>query len=733
MDSDMTSSSVSQSTGLKIRLPARKDWPSNQPRKVAGGSRVQRAMQARSQPSSEQAALRVRTVPIHLEHGSRRAANASRAPASVPLIAYYCLPVRVEHVLDVELWGRHRARATRLATQSGEGMFALQTRYELGPPVDPKFQRLQELFENLRTRDVKQNRSKEMTKEALDILKRHDPFYLLRCEPPTPEDMSYEEFWTASQTNAQARIVEPMVALISLRKLADRPGLRSLWVFDDTAWTRTFEWIEYLLPHRHETDLMDPADCQALVLSNVAPSFKKIIDTFYELSNARLESILLIPEARAPEILVDMWLKWRTIALTLDRPGGEYLRAILRFTTDCVGGVKGEKVEQLLVHELSRINFYRPRRIYCEMAYQVASLLHSSMDPELEEEIWALHTTMMTSLIELPVLRATGYPSRMTRTLAQGLFMVLLQPRRSGVLKGLFEALYTICRLSTDAQAITCAIRHRIFYILIQLEKLNIVDVQPMFDLVAGALVTPAALKAFHNSFQIVPHADRQSLRDKVAHIIVTYAERYKLVEAWEKEWPDLQTCGRRDCPNPESTDLRACPCGEVLFCSKECQRANWTEGHHSTVCWDDKDTAGSLSAKKLSFLVSIARMYLEENQSEIKRRLGDAYNPHHTVTLSLDITLEQERWMNPFSVPGPYPDAPQTFFMAVHFMQGARRCARIFQFFPDWWAGKSRGMPYVQLSHSFFKTGLPVEEGLTPRERLFGRCAAAAEDAENE
>ncbi|KAL1750983.1 hypothetical protein FB107DRAFT_294204 [Schizophyllum commune] len=710
MDSDMTSSSVSQSTGLKIRLPARKDWPSNQPRKIAGGSRVQRAMQARSQPSAEQAVLRVRTVIIHLEYGSRRAANASRAPASILPIAY-------------------NARATQFATQSEEGMFALQTRYELGPPVDPKFQRLQELFENLRTRDVKQNRSKEMTKEALDILKRHDPFYLLRCEPPTPEDMSYEEFWTASQTNAQARIVGPMVSLINLRKLADRPGLRTLWVFDDTAWVRTFEWIEYC--HRHETNLMHPEDCQALVLSHVAPSLKKIIDTFYELSNARLESILLIPEARATEILVNMWLKWRTIALTLDRPAGEYLLAILRFTTDCIGGHKGEKVKQLFVHELSRINFRLPRRTYCEMSYQVASLLHSSMNPELEEEIWALHTTMMTSLIELPVLRATGYPSRMTQTLAQGLFMALLQPRKSYVLKGLFEALYTICRLSTDAQAITCAIRHRIFYILIQLEKLKIVDVQPMFDLVAGALVTPAALKAFHNSLQLVSRADRQCLRDKVAHIIVTYAERYKLIEEWEKEWPDLQTCRRRDCPNPESTDLRACPCGEVLFCSKECQRANWIDGHHSTVCWDDKDTAGSLSAKKLSFLVSIARMYLEENQSKIKRRLGDAYNPHHTVTLN--ITLEQERWMNPFSVPGPYPDAPQTFFMAVHFMQGARRCARIIQFFPDWWAGKSRGMPYVQLSHSFFKTGLPVEEDLTPRERLFGRCAATAEDAENE
>ena len=125
--------------------------------------------------------------------------------------------------------------------------------------------------------------------------------------------------------------------------------------------------------------------------------------------------------------------------------------------------------------------------------------------------------------------------------------MVLLQPRRSGVLKGLFEALYTICRLSTDAQAITCAIRHRIFYILIQLEKLNIVDVQPMFDLVAGALVTPAALKAFHNSLRLVSRYERQSLRDKVAHIIVTYAERYKLIEEWGKEWPDLQTCRRRD------------------------------------------------------------------------------------------------------------------------------------------------------------------------------------------
>ncbi|KAI4519846.1 hypothetical protein K525DRAFT_286754 [Schizophyllum commune Loenen D] len=721
MDSDMTSSSAPQSTGLKIRLPARKDWPSNQPRKIAGGSRVQRAMQARSQPSAEQ-------YSAHASVG-RRTRCVYRMGLS------YCLPVRVEHVLDVELWGV--TRATQIATQSGEGMFALQTRYELGVPVDHKFQRLQELLEDLRTRDVKQNRTKELAKEVLDILKRHDPFHLLRCEPPTPEDMSYQGFWTAPQADVQTRIVTPMVALINLRKLADRPRLRSLWALDDTAWIRTFEWIEYLLvfPHRHETDLMDPADRQALVLSHVAPSLQRIVEVLHELSNARLESILLIPEARAPEILVDMWLKWRTTALTLDRPGGAFLRANLRFTNDCVGGVKGEKVRQLFVQELLRINFHLPRRIYCEMTYQVASLLHRSMDPELEEEIWALHTTMMVSLIELPVLRATGHPQRMTKTLAQGLFMALLQPRRSYVLKGLFEVLHTICRLSTNARAITCAIRHRIFYILVQLEKLKVVNVQPMFDLVAGALVTPAALKAFHNSLRLVSHTDRQSLRDKVAHIIVTYAERYKLIEGWEKEWPDLQTCRRRDCPNPESTDLRACPCGEVLFCSKECQRANWTDGHHSTVCWDDKDTAGSLSAKKLSFLVSIARMYLEQNQSEIKRRLGDAYNPHHTVTLSLDITLEQERWMNPFSVPGPYPDAPQTFFMAVHFMQGARRCARVFQFFPDWWAGKSRGMPYVQLSHSFFKTGLPEEEGLTPRERLFGRRAAEPRsgDAENE
>ncbi|TRM55728.1 hypothetical protein BD626DRAFT_541942 [Schizophyllum amplum] len=47
MDSAMTSPAANdqQTTGLKIRIPARKDWPSNQPRKVAGGSRVQCAIQ----------------------------------------------------------------------------------------------------------------------------------------------------------------------------------------------------------------------------------------------------------------------------------------------------------------------------------------------------------------------------------------------------------------------------------------------------------------------------------------------------------------------------------------------------------------------------------------------------------------------------------------------------------------------------------------------------------------
>ncbi|KAL1664355.1 hypothetical protein GGF50DRAFT_115180 [Schizophyllum commune] len=82
MDSDMTSSSVSQSTGLKIRLPARKDWPSNQPRKIAGGSRVQRAMQARSQPSAEQAR---QEMPYH----------TSYAPPPPPVMSSTSSPTRL--------------------------------------------------------------------------------------------------------------------------------------------------------------------------------------------------------------------------------------------------------------------------------------------------------------------------------------------------------------------------------------------------------------------------------------------------------------------------------------------------------------------------------------------------------------------------------------------------------------------------------------------------------------
>ncbi|KAL1741898.1 hypothetical protein HDZ31DRAFT_66477 [Schizophyllum fasciatum] len=54
MDSDMISGAgIEQSTGLKIRLPARKDWPSNQPRKMAGGSRVKRALQRTGSLSSQ--------------------------------------------------------------------------------------------------------------------------------------------------------------------------------------------------------------------------------------------------------------------------------------------------------------------------------------------------------------------------------------------------------------------------------------------------------------------------------------------------------------------------------------------------------------------------------------------------------------------------------------------------------------------------------------------------------
>ncbi|TRM55734.1 hypothetical protein BD626DRAFT_636520 [Schizophyllum amplum] len=555
-----------------------------------------------------------------------------------------------------------------------------QLKYHARIPRDANLQRMLQAIQNVFA--IEENgstltlhtRAKADIAIILAILRRHDPLRILRYEPPSPDVLSYTGFW---RDPAYADVVDGIMCVTGLRSLSDRPNLANLWT-DDSIWTHVFKWLEYMsTPNRESAPAaVDLADRDFFLHHFACPSIDAIVFSLIDLATDSFEPILLLPEVGAAGFFIRLWLYWPGLCLTADgaehENSGKLLISILEAIQTCLAPYMVEATREIVMRNMLSTVANRPDRIFRIIAGHIDHLLALTPRSASEQEIWSLHVQLVSMLADLPALRPKGgYPRRIVRSLLAALHAGLVPLRGAYIAESARNLLQKFLESSTDAHLVTTAIRHGIFPDLCIMSTApgGEAVVRPTLVLVAGALTTPTALRGFHNTLSMRRMPQLQYTRQD-NDTILSCDQRLALIDKWKTEWSALQTCGRRECPNPDRTDMRACICGEVLYCSIECQREHWGDTGHQLTCNRNPEVHGALSAKAFSFLVAIARVNLEGVYKDIISRFGDTVPEEH-----------------------------------------------------NWSAGHIRPR-YWHLSQSWFKTdtALPVEEGLTPRERIFGK-----------
>ncbi|KAL1675286.1 hypothetical protein EV122DRAFT_218846 [Schizophyllum commune] len=124
---------------------------------------------------------------------------------------------------------------------------------------------------------------------------------------------------------------------------------------------------------------------------------------------------------------------------------------------------------------------------------------------------------------------------------------------------------------------------------------------------------------------------------------------RYELLMQAEKEWPSVAKCCNPQCPSTGVTTLRSCPCGEALYCSKDCQRAHWDTKEHRFSCEEHfatllaESTSRVVKAKDVHFLVVIARAFVEANYRRILAALDRPPSASDVVFVGLPLFHDPE------------------------------------------------------------------------------------------
>ncbi|KAI5885241.1 uncharacterized protein SCHCODRAFT_083623 [Schizophyllum commune H4-8] len=257
-----------------------------------------------------------------------------------------------------------------------------------------------------------------------------------------------------------------------------------------------------------------------------------------------------------------------------------------------------------------------------------------------------------------------------------------------------------------------------------------------MYRMLNGISDTIPAVRAFHAS-RSRPGVSRElALYDaQEVSIVKTYKYHHTVLAESEGSWSRIATCCNGACPLKDeernTRALRACACGEALYCSKICQRAHWTVGGHNVECSSRHELDfGVLSARDMNRLVSEARVVLRKLFDGLP---AEPYDPGYAVRVVIDTRLRQDGWPS-FEVHKEKADfrtdeSPYVL-VDVIFQQAEIPRVRRVRFMPERYAGRVP-QSYRLLSQAFFD-GLENEEpprlhDLTQRERLFGRRDAFA------
>ncbi|KAI5825946.1 hypothetical protein K523DRAFT_94710 [Schizophyllum commune Tattone D] len=166
------------------------------------------------------------------------------------------------------------------------------------------------------------------------------------------------------------------------------------------------------------------------------------------------------------------------------------------------------------------------------------------------------------------------------------------EPGNHDVWVQIFMLLYTVC--SHSDQALVLAIKHGLFPLTVRVRQLcahcsqasaALGDDPQMANGITGArvwliartLYLPRAVRYFREAkTKYTSRISNIPLRKDEQNLVDLAERRHELLARAEREWSSVAKCCNPGCTS-QSDAVRSCPCGEALYCCKDCQRAHWT------------------------------------------------------------------------------------------------------------------------------------------------------------
>lgn len=581
---------------------------------------------------------------------------------------------------------------------------------------------------------------RKMVLKILDMLKRR-PLQRIFQEPP-PHGTPYARF-VGTQSNREhiQQIVEALHCVMQLSRFANllhRPELRV--ALDTAFFASTFAWIEFLLPicrTAAEVDALPPdSDFLTVGFTQVVLEYLQL---FTHILLRRLQGahdVLLASGQRATAVYVRLWMHWPFTTTTDDGAStvGTAGAVLLLLPTLFIYMDDSAAARAALIAEILRSVRDRPTRFFRRYAQCMRAVVEY---PELGgDDIEMFVRTLLRGLIEF--IDVPGLNGRLPTSLALTMMGVvdhfLMTQPAGGAWQAAWDVCATVCLRRTTT--LVRAMEKGLFALTVRIRMTmaHALHLDRMIRKIQTTASMPRAIRAFHATLPLIPPSATYEFAEELT--VNVFERRYTKLQADDTAWELVQTCCNAACPSGggDADALRACACGEALYCSKTCQRAHWTEGGHRAACASGMHSgtndirSGTDGIRSDRLTAKQIMRYVRETRAFVEKHYAD-YRP--SIALHIVIRdgekgrflVSAERSECPEAIPAPIV-AELRYDRA-----GEPRTLRM-KFLPECYAGRIHP-PYRLLTQAFFAADVvdapPMLPDLDQRERLFGRSGELA------
>ncbi|KAL1751023.1 hypothetical protein FB107DRAFT_279060 [Schizophyllum commune] len=558
---------------------------------------------------------------------------------------------------------------------------------------------------------------------------------VLQTEPP--QDIHWASY--LSQPAAVMHMKTLSVAyfcIVLLCKMArdlDRP---KLCPFDASFFLSAFAWADFLTPMRDEDmELLllsdDVLDVLTTTFTEGALSFSQGFVQY--LPKPRMLEVLLSSGQRVTTLIVDAWFHWSK-TLDLDHPNQAAIWCNIQSCINAVPmfflGVDSDIFRDILAAEILRAAGGESRRFFRHHNRLLHFLLDSSRPDKQLSIINLLHVLRPIAARVYPNYGTRGaLPSSAIASTMDVLQHYALTEPMSPAWHSAWKILPDMCMASEHT--VLAAVAQGLFVCLVRIRLVNprAERLDRIFGLflLSETLKSARAVRGFHTTYAAFKESQPTvQLTDREKEIVSVFEIRFASIEAADAAWEQVNTCCNANCTTEDNGErsLRACICGDALYCSKGCQRAHWNEGGHKSECLSTKGPVSG-TASELNLEISKVRGIIEDGYHRMQSMRMSRGAP---MWLSMDQTgTTPTLTIIPFHAQkreGVIAHADVVIDVSYKDDDGAVQTRRL-QFVPEAWAGHIR-MPFRLLTQTYFKakvTNSPAPlPGLSKRERLFGR-----------